>query len=118
MANLVACHLIAPVLRGRAKAVMGLNPVDAERLAEVIGREHPGGRLDQLVELHFRQGHAFVEDVLDLEPALQQLGEEFLTSDGIVGQVMVRLFMAFEWDHVFDPSARIRWSCGVFSALP
>lgn len=39
--------LAVPALRRHTEAMIGLGAVDAERLADVIGREHPRGGLDQ-----------------------------------------------------------------------
>ena len=82
--------------------MIGLGAVNPQRTADVPGCEHSGGRFDHPIGIHLRQRHAFVHDGFDLEAALEQFGEELLARDGIVGQVIVRLFVALEWDRVFD----------------
>jgi hypothetical protein len=68
----------------------------------VPGGDEPGGFLDEAVKVRAGQGDAFVEDGVDLETVLEELGEEFLAGDGIVGDVLVGLIVAAEWDCVFD----------------
>ena len=51
----------------------------------------------------FWQRDAFVQDARDLEPALEQLGEEFFTGDRIVAHVVVvRLVVAAKWNRILD----------------
>ena len=82
--------------------MMRFGGVDAERTADVLGREHARRRFDHLVGVHFWQRHAFVQDARDLKPTLQQLGDEFLTGDRIVAQVVVGLVVAAKWNRVVD----------------
>ena len=82
--------------------MMRFGGVDAERAADVLGREHARRRFDHLVGVHFWQRDAFVQDVRDLEPALEQLGEEFFTGDRIVAHVVVRLVVAAKSSRILD----------------
>ena len=82
--------------------MMRFGGVDAERAADVLGREHARRRFDHPIGVHFWQRDAFVQDARDLEPALQQLGEEFFTGDRIVAHVVVRLVVAAKWNRILD----------------
>lgn len=90
------------LLRGHIETVMSVRSVDAEGLAEVLGREHAGGRLDHSIEVYGGQRHAFVKDGSDLKTTLEQFGEKLLAGDGIVGQVVMRMRVALEGNRVFD----------------
>ena len=72
-----------------------LNPVDAKRSANMIDREYSGGSLNHLVEFHPRQFHPLMQDCLDLETVLQQIGKKFLAGNGIIGQVIFPVISSF-----------------------
>lgn len=80
-----------PTLRRGTEAMMRLGGIDAQGSADVPRRENARGGSDDLVELGFRQRHAFVQDAGDLESTLQQLTHKLLTGDRIVRQVVMRL---------------------------
>lgn len=82
--------------------MMGLDGIDAERAADVSCREQAGSGLEHPIGIDLGERHAFMEDSLDLEAALQQFAEEFLTRHWIVGQIVVRLLVAVKRNRVFD----------------
>jgi hypothetical protein len=62
----------------------------------------PAAVLIILSESTFGSAMPFVQDARDLEPALEQLGEEFFTGDRIVTHVVVRLVVAAKWNRILD----------------
>lgn len=54
---------------------MRLGGIHSQRAADVSCGEHSRCCLDHLVEVHPRQGHALVQDGIDLEAALNVLSE-------------------------------------------
>ena len=86
----------------RPEPAMSLEAIDAERVADMARRHNPGGRFDHSIKLGGRQAHALMTDSFDVQSAFEELGQELLASDRIVGEVVMRLFAAVKGDCIFD----------------
>ena len=82
--------------------MMGLHRVNAKRTTDSAGGKHPSGGLDHPVEIHPGKCHTFVLDIRNLVTSFKQLGEELFARDGIVGQVMMRLFVVLKRNGIVD----------------
>jgi hypothetical protein len=88
--------------RRETKAKFFLFRFDAQRSANVLCGKHPGGRLHNTVEIGFGQVHALVTNGVNAKAPLQQLFDELLARDWIVGAVVVRLGVPAELGGVLN----------------
>ena len=68
----------------------------------MMGGQLQYGRTDHSIELLWRQGHPFVRDLPDVQSSVQQIGQEILAGDRVIGGEMRGGYLAMRIDVVGD----------------